>query len=75
MCAETLWWRCHRRLIADALVSDGFAVRHLIDRAARCPAPDVDASRSATLGTTRRTGRAPHETASVPQAPWIEEMT
>src|SRR4029079_16127014 len=30
MCAETLWWRCHRRLIADALVADGFAVRHLI---------------------------------------------
>jgi hypothetical protein len=20
MCAETLWWRCHRRLIADAAV-------------------------------------------------------
>ncbi len=32
MCAETLWWRCHRRLIADALVLDGFAVRHLVDR-------------------------------------------
>lgn len=30
MCAETLWWRCHRRLIADALVADGFAVDHLI---------------------------------------------
>jgi uncharacterized protein (DUF488 family) len=32
MCAETLWWRCHRRLIADALVTDGFTVRHLLDR-------------------------------------------
>lgn len=32
MCAETLWWRCHRRLIADALTLDGFAVRHLLDR-------------------------------------------
>jgi uncharacterized protein (DUF488 family) len=32
MCAETLWWRCHRRLIADALVSDGLPVRHLIDQ-------------------------------------------
>ena len=31
MCAETLWWRCHRRLIADALMLDGFEVRHLID--------------------------------------------
>lgn len=31
MCAETLWWQCHRRLIADVLVLDGFEVRHLID--------------------------------------------
>lgn len=29
MCAETLWWRCHRRLIADALVADGLEVIHL----------------------------------------------
>lgn len=29
MCAETLWWRCHRRLIADALVSQGCRVIHL----------------------------------------------
>ena len=29
MCAETLWWKCHRRLIADALVVDGFEVVHL----------------------------------------------
>lgn len=32
MCAETRWWRCHRRLIADALVFDGFVVRDLIDQ-------------------------------------------
>lgn len=32
MCAETVWWRCHRRLIADALVGDGLAVEHIIDR-------------------------------------------
>jgi uncharacterized protein (DUF488 family) len=32
MCAETVWWRCHRRLIADALTVDGFTVEHLIDR-------------------------------------------
>lgn len=29
MCAETLWWRCHRRLIADALVARGLEVIHL----------------------------------------------
>ncbi|PGG98858.1 hypothetical protein AJ80_09454 [Polytolypa hystricis UAMH7299] len=29
MCSETLWWRCHRRMIADALVIDGWDVEHL----------------------------------------------
>jgi len=29
MCAEALWWRCHRRLIADALVVRGWRVEHL----------------------------------------------
>jgi len=31
MCAETLWWRCHRRLIADALFVRGLDVRHILD--------------------------------------------
>ena len=31
MCSESLWWRCHRRLLADALVlSRGVDVRHLL---------------------------------------------
>ena len=29
MCAEAVWWRCHRRLIADVLVARGVAVRHI----------------------------------------------
>lgn len=29
MCAETLWWRCHRRLIADAILVAGCEVIHL----------------------------------------------
>jgi uncharacterized protein (DUF488 family) len=29
MCAEALWWRCHRRLIADALTAHGWRVEHL----------------------------------------------
>ncbi len=29
MCAEALPWRCHRSLIADALVVRGFAVNHV----------------------------------------------
>jgi uncharacterized protein (DUF488 family) len=31
MCAELLWWRCHRRIIADVLVSLGYDVRHIRD--------------------------------------------
>ena len=30
MCAESLWWRCHRRMIADALQTRGWTVRHLM---------------------------------------------
>ena len=29
MCAEAVWWRCHRRMIADALVVRGWTVEHL----------------------------------------------
>jgi uncharacterized protein (DUF488 family) len=31
MCAEALWWRCHRRLVADALTALGYEVRHIRD--------------------------------------------
>lgn len=30
MCAEAVPWRCHRNLIADALVARGITVRHII---------------------------------------------
>lgn len=30
MCAEVLWWRCHRRLISDVLVSLGIRVEHIM---------------------------------------------
>jgi uncharacterized protein (DUF488 family) len=29
LCAEALWWRCHRRLVADALVARGWTVDHI----------------------------------------------
>jgi uncharacterized protein (DUF488 family) len=29
MCAEAQWWRCHRRLVADALLVSGWRVLHL----------------------------------------------
>jgi uncharacterized protein (DUF488 family) len=30
MCSEAVWWRCHRRLIADRLLARGEAVFHLM---------------------------------------------
>jgi uncharacterized protein (DUF488 family) len=44
MCAERLWWQCHRRLIADALALRGAEVVHLLgpgERQAHALHPDV----------------------------------
>ena len=30
MCAEAVWWRCHRRIIADYLVVGGEQVFHIL---------------------------------------------
>jgi uncharacterized protein (DUF488 family) len=30
MCAETVWWRCHRRLIAELLAARGHDIVHLL---------------------------------------------
>lgn len=30
MCAEAVWWRCHRRIIADHLLHRGYEVFHLM---------------------------------------------
>jgi uncharacterized protein (DUF488 family) len=37
MCAERLWWSCHRRLIADLLTVRGWSVVHLLDIGKRQP--------------------------------------
>lgn len=31
MCAESLWWKCHRRMLADGLVAAGCEVRHIME--------------------------------------------
>jgi uncharacterized protein (DUF488 family) len=30
MCAEAVWWRCHRRIIADYLIAAGESVFHIL---------------------------------------------
>jgi uncharacterized protein (DUF488 family) len=59
MCSEGVWWRCHRRLIADALVLlDGVQVTHLFHDgrvALHQPAPEarvVDGGLVYDLGST-----------------------
>lgn len=39
MCSERLWWRCHRGLIADALLFSGIAVTHILDERKASPHP------------------------------------
>ena len=30
MCAEAVWWRCHRRIIADYVIAAGLPVQHIL---------------------------------------------
>lgn len=33
MCAEAVWWQCHRQLVADALTARGLSVKHITSQA------------------------------------------
>ncbi|WP_150710556.1 DUF488 family protein [Pseudomonas fluorescens] len=30
MCSEAVWWRCHRRIVADYLLTQGVEVFHIM---------------------------------------------
>ncbi|HXR95344.1 MAG TPA: DUF488 domain-containing protein [Rhizomicrobium sp.] len=32
MCSEAVWWRCHRRIVADHLIAHGEAVFHIMGK-------------------------------------------
>ena len=38
MCAEAVWWRCHRRIIADYLLTHGIPVAHIMGSGKFVPA-------------------------------------
>jgi uncharacterized protein (DUF488 family) len=38
MCAEAVWWRCHRRIIADYLIAAGKTVFHILGQGRIVPA-------------------------------------
>lgn len=45
MCAEAVWWRCHRSLIADYLKAHGVEVLHILGRNKVDPHPYTPAAR------------------------------
>ena len=56
MCAEAVWWRCHRRIITDYLLSEGERVMHILGTVAcRRGKPDTRSrSYAATAGSSIR---------------------
>jgi uncharacterized protein (DUF488 family) len=47
MCAEAVWWRCHRSLISDYLKSRGVEVIHILDKNKTEPHPFTAAAKIA----------------------------
>lgn len=50
MCAEAVWWRCHRRIITDHLLHRGAQVYHLMNADRIDPATMTVAARTADDG-------------------------
>jgi uncharacterized protein (DUF488 family) len=50
MCAEAVWWRCHRRIIADYLIAAGETVFHILGHNHVERARMTDAARPAADG-------------------------
>lgn len=45
MCAEAVWWRCHRSMISDYLKSVGVVVEHIMDGGKNVIHPYTSAAR------------------------------
>ena len=45
MCAEAVWWQCHRQMIADALKARGHRVLHIMDAVKVTEHPFTSAAR------------------------------
>ena len=50
MCAEAVWWRCHRRIISDYLIAAGEAVFHILGRGHVEPARLTEGARPGADG-------------------------
>jgi uncharacterized protein (DUF488 family) len=51
MCAETLWWRCHRRIISDYLIAAGEIVFHILGPSQVKQADMTSAAKVGMVGT------------------------
>jgi uncharacterized protein (DUF488 family) len=51
MCAEAVWWRCHRRIIADYLIARGEDVFHIMAPGKIEPARLTPAAQASADGT------------------------
>ena len=51
MCAEAVWWRCHRRIITDYLIAAGEMVFHILGRNHIEQAHMTGAAKLRTVGT------------------------
>ena len=51
MCAEAVWWRCHRRIVADYLIAEGETVIHILSADRIEPARMTQAARRRADGT------------------------
>ncbi len=56
MCAEAVWWRCHRRIIADYLLAAGASVFHILAPDNIAPARITPAARIAATGLVYAAG-------------------
>jgi len=59
MCAEAVWWRCHRRIVADYLLAAGFTVEHIFDEKKREPAKLTPGAQKRADGTLLYEGAEP----------------
>jgi len=51
MCAEAVWWRCHRRILADYLIARGERVLHIMSDGRLAPAQLTPGARLRPDGT------------------------
>ena len=66
MCAEALWWRCHRRIVTDHVLAHGVPVVHLLTREKSEPA---SLTPFAVIGARGRVSYPPARTRSATMAP------